>query len=376
MIWTRSAIDSIQGTWHQCPRNRRLFFILAPILVVLLALTLPPSARPSRDLACQLTGRPSFLGCPIVNNPGSQAPGSDGKGAGKSNTPVLVQLQIQTLNTVVENSQGIGKTAVEIRRTGIVMSELQALLESSDLAGKYELSEAISEYRAHSFLVGRGLEQFRSNLLATLSSLAVLCNNLVYEVEAGEPASSTIIGWLTKIAPGASNQVGLTERLYRDLAEYNRGELDDLYAQATGQLHALDGVNRDLHSIHSLATHGKRRKDGQLQDVLGELFTKLGGNQGRIGKYREDLALLGVVEKGYREARGQVEAIIQQLEMTTLDLQSASGKAGAASKLAGVGGPSSVRILKGMAEQLLERARDRLAIGTPSQVVQRYIERG
>jgi len=102
LIWTRSAIDSIQGAWHQCPRNRRLFFILAPILVVLLALTLPPSARHSRDLACQLTGHPSFLGCPIVNKPGSQAPESDGKGAGKSNTPVVVQWQIQTLNTVGE----------------------------------------------------------------------------------------------------------------------------------------------------------------------------------------------------------------------------------------------------------------------------------
>ena len=84
------------------------------------------------------------------------------------NTPILVQLQIQTLSNVVENSQGIGKTAVEIRRTGIVMSELQTLLEASDLAGKHELSGAISEYRTHSFHVGRGLEQFRSNLLATL----------------------------------------------------------------------------------------------------------------------------------------------------------------------------------------------------------------
>jgi hypothetical protein len=171
-----STSDSMQKMWDE-PKKRKLLllFIIAPILLVLLSFTGLPI---NRSVACRLTRNLSFLGCPASFD-GAQAPGSESMahgatGKGKSgnnaevNTPILVQLQLQTFSSVVDNSQGIGRTAVEIRRTGIVMSELQSLLEVSDLAGKDELAEAIAEYRMHSFVVGRGLEGFRSRLLATL----------------------------------------------------------------------------------------------------------------------------------------------------------------------------------------------------------------
>lgn len=147
--------------------DRKALFIMLPVVVSFIALIgslYVGSGDSARDIVCKISGSPSFVGCHSVyaTNGGETEPVSS------VNNALLVQLQIQTFDNVVENSRGIGKTAVEIRRTGIVMSELQALLDASNIAGRYALSEAISEYRTHSFHVGRGLEQFRSNLLATL----------------------------------------------------------------------------------------------------------------------------------------------------------------------------------------------------------------
>lgn len=202
----------------------------------------------------------------------------------------------------------------------------------------------------------------------------MLTNNVAQEIEAGERVGSS---WLS-IMKKSSDPTAVADRLYEELAEYNNNELNELHTKAVVQLHALDGVNRDLHSIHSLTSRGKRRKDGDLEEVLGSLFTILGGNKGKITKHREDLTLLGVVERGYREARAQVEMIIHQLELMTLDVQTASGKAAAASKLAMLGYSSpidSVRTMKRMTDGLLESAKVRLELGSPSQVVERYIER-
>jgi hypothetical protein len=156
--FAREAFDKVKTTVNQ-EDFLNVKFLLLPIFVALLGYV---AANSVFNFMCKNTGNPSFLDCAVHPR------GNETKSDQSFNNPILVQLQIQTLNNVVENSQGIGKTAIEIRRTGIVMSELETLLEASDIASKNELSEAISKYRMHSFHVGRGLERFRSNLLATL----------------------------------------------------------------------------------------------------------------------------------------------------------------------------------------------------------------
>jgi hypothetical protein len=94
-----------------------------------------------------------------------------------------------------------------------------------------------------------------------------------------------------------------------------------LLTEAQGILSQLDGLEEKLGGIHMListetATIGKRQSD-----LLGELWTVLGGNRRQLKKYERHSELLSNIDLSRQRALAHVVAAVTTLEATQASLE-------------------------------------------------------
>lgn len=100
-------------------------------------------------------------------------------------------------------------------------------------------------------------------------------------------------------------------------------ELERLLLTAETSLAALDGLEEKLYTIHSILTREDSTIQTERDDLLAELWTRLGGNRRRVLRFENNLRLLKEL-KGYRvAAQGRVSETLQV--MMTHFLQRTTG---------------------------------------------------
>ncbi|KAJ3756788.1 hypothetical protein EV360DRAFT_95565 [Lentinula raphanica] len=234
--------------------------------------------------------------------------------------PRLVNAQCSTFEQLLDNSIGGSGISLDIKKAEMAMSDLVILVKYSKLSSKDVLGDALLTFAQDARRTGRGLQTLGSKVggavdlilsvneyaMAKLVSISSSPSFISQALVPFQTPSSLETTFLLSFAESMNTLSTIIQRLIL-LAEVELVNLDKLEEQLS-LIHEI--VSREDSSI----THAK-------SELLGELWTWLGGNQRELNGHNAHLELLRGIGGFRKQALAHVISALQILRALSDDME-------------------------------------------------------
>jgi len=305
-------------------------------LMLLLRNLLTRSVYSALSPICRLPGS-SFLNLPMCHSPVSV----NYKG---EQTPPVQFDQLMTVQSkfeeVLEESAGGVSLPLDMKRGETSIRDLRQVVRFSQLHSKNELvlefdgfieTARIASYDLQKFNshVGRGVD----NILAT----ARWTKRVLDGIAARDGSRGALQSFITDHVLAPFQPLKFTEDALLDqYIQHTRiveDEIHRLIAEAQALLLVLQNLEDRLDVIHGIATRDNTHAQLSKDEILSQLWTQLGGNRSKLGKYDSQLRLLQHVGEYRRTAWAHVSGTILKLQAMGAELEELRERVGSAELL-------------------------------------------
>lgn len=360
-VWT---YDVLGGALHalKTPISYLVAGWLLIGLLVVLRNMLFSSVYSALSPVCNIPGA-SFLRLPMCQSSVSV------QYAGEEPPPVqfdqLMTVQNQ-FEAVLQESAGGVSLPLDMKRGETSIRDLRQVVRYSQLHSKNELvlefdgfieTARIASYDLQKFNshVGRGVD----NILATARwTKRVLDGIAERDGSRGAVASFFNEKLLAPFQPIQFTEDALLDQ-YIQHTRIVEEEINRLVMEAQALLLVLQNLEDRLDVIHGIAVRDNLHAQGSRAEVLSQLWTMLGGNRSKLGKFDSQLRLLGQVNTYRQNAIAHVSGTLVRLQGMGAELEELRERVGGVELLGGKGSvPLSLHIQNiEMGVERLERGR-------------------
>ena len=285
---------------------------------------------------------------------------------------------------VLEETAGGVSLPLDMKRGETSIRDLRQVVRYSSLHSKNELvlefdgfieTARIASYDLQKFNshVGRGVD----NILATARwTKRVLDGIALRQGSQGAIASFLNDKFLAPFQPLKFTEDALLDQ-YIQHTRIVEEEIHRLIAEAQALLLVLQNLEDRLDVIHGIAVRDDLHAQGSRAEILSQLWTKVGGNRGKLGKFNSQLRLLGQVNTYRQSAIAHVSGTMIKLQGMGAELEELRERVGGVELLGGSRGiPLSVHIENiELGVERLEKGRNR-AKGVENEELRKTLERG
>lgn len=285
---------------------------------------------------------------------------------------------------VLEETAGGVSLPLDMKRGETSIRDLRQVVRYSSLHSKNELvlefdgfieTARIASYDLQKFNshVGRGVD----NILATARwTKRVLDGIALRQDSQGVLASFLNDKFLAPFQPLKFTEDTLLDQ-YIQHTRIVEEEIHRLIAEAQALLLVLQNLEDRLDVIHGIAVRDDLHAQGSRAEILSQLWTKVGGNRARLGKFNSQLRLLGQVNTYRQSAIAHVSGTMIKLQGMGAELEELRERVGGVELLGGnTGVPLSVHIENiELGVERLENGRNR-AKGVENEKLRKTLERG
>ena len=331
-------------------------------LVVFLRNLLFSSVYSALSPVCRIPGV-SFFDFPICQSPVSNLYSNE--------EPPLVEFdQLMTVQNkfeaVLQESAGGVSLPLDMKRGETSIRDLRQVVRFSQLHSKNELvlefdgfieTARIASYDLQKFNshVGRGVD----NILATARWTKRVLEGIA-ERDGSRGAISAFFNdrLLAPFQPIRFTEDALLDQ-YIQHTRVVEEEINRLVVEAQALLLVLQNLEDRLDVIHGIAVRDNQHARGSREEVLSQLWTMLGGNRSKLGKFDSQLRLLGQVNTYRQNAIAHVSGTLVRLQGMGAELEELRERVGGVELLGGKGSvPLSLHIENiEMGVERLERGR-------------------
>ena len=361
LSWT---FDVLGGALHTL--KTPISWLLAPWLLVGLLLILRnllfSSVYSALSPICRIPGS-SLLNLPMCQSPISVQYDGDKPPLVHFDELMTVQNKFEA---VLQESAGGVSLPLDMKRGETSIRDLRQVVRFSQLHSKNELvlefdgfietarmaSYDLQKFNSH---IGRGVD----NILATARWTKRVLGGI-----AERDASKGAISWfindrvLAPFQPIKFTEDALLDQ-YIQHTRVVEDEISRLVMEAQAVLMVLNNLEDRLDVIHGIAVRDNLHAQGSKDEVLSQLWTMLGGNRNKLGKFDSQLRLLNQVNTYRQNAIAHVSGTIIRLQSIGAELEELRERVGGVELLGGKGAvPLSVHIENiEMGVERLERGR-------------------
>ncbi|KAL9066755.1 MAG: hypothetical protein Q9161_007344 [Pseudevernia consocians] len=311
---------------------------------------------------CRIPGA-SFLNLPMCQSPVSiQYSGEE---------PPLVQfdqlMSVQNkFEAVLQESAGGVSLPLDMKRGETSIRDLRQVVRFSQLHSKNELVLEFDGFIETARIASYDLQKFNShvsrgvdNILATARwTKRVLDGIAERDGSQGAIASFFNDKVLAPFQPIQFTEDALLDQ-YTQHTRVVEEEINRLVMEAQALLLVLQNLEDRLDVIHGIAVRDNLHAQGSRAEVLSQLWTMLGGNRSKLGKFDSQLRLLGQVNTYRQNAIAHVSGTLVRLQGMGAELEELRERVGGVELLGGKGSvPLSLHIENiEMGVERLERGR-------------------
>lgn len=322
-------------------------YILVGLLLVMRNL-LTSSIYAAMSPVCRIPGS-SFLQLPMCQAAASV------KYQGSEPPPVhfdhLMNVQSK-FEAVLEESAGGVSLPLDMKRGEASIRDLRQIVRYSGLRSKNELVLEFDGFIETARIASYNLQKFNShvgrsvdNILATARWTKRVLDGIVDQ----ETSRGTISAFLSHRILAPFQPMRFTEdALLNHYIQHTRlveEEIHRLIAEAQAVLHVLQNLEDRLDVIHGIAVRDDIHLQSSRIDVLSQLWTMVGGNRDKLGKFDSQLRLLGHVTTYRQSAIAYVSGTMVKLQGMGAELEELRERVGGVELLGGSRGvPLSVHI--------------------------------
>ena len=267
---------------------------------------------------------------------------------------------------VLQESAGGVSLPLDMKRGETSIRDLRQVVRFSQLHSKNELvlefdgfieTARIASYDLQKFNshVGRGVD----NILATARWTKRVLDDIV-ERDGSRGALTSFFNdkLLAPFQPIQFTEDALLDQ-YIQHTRIVEEEINRLVTEAQALLLVLQNLEDRLDVIHGIAVRDNLYAQGSRAEVLSQLWTMLGGNRSKLGKFDSQLRLLGQVNSYRQNAIAHVSGTLVRLQGMGAELEELRERVGGVELLGGKGSvPLSLHIENiEMGVERLERER-------------------
>ena len=245
---------------------------------------------------------------------------------------------------VLQESAGGVSLPLDMKRGEISIRDLRQVVRFSQLHSKNELvlefdgfieTARIASYDLQKFNshVGRGVD----NILATARWTKRVLDGIM-ERDASQGALSSFFNdkLLAPFQPIKFTEDALLDQ-YIQHTRVVEDEINRLVVEAQALLLVLQNLEDRLDVIHGIAIRDDLHAQGGKNEVLSQLWTMLGGNRNKLGKFDSQLRLLGQVNTYRQNAIAHVSGTLIRLQSMGAELEELRESVGSVELLGGKG---------------------------------------
>ena len=297
---------------------------------------------------CRIPGT-QFLNLPMCQSPVTA------QYSGEEPPPVrfdkLMTIQ-NNFEAVLQESAGGVSLPLDMKRGETSIRDLRQIVRFSQLHSKNELvlefdgfvelariaSYDLQKFNSH---VGRGVD----NILSTGRWTKRVLDGIA-ERDASRGAVSSFFNdkLLAPFQPVRFTESALLDQ-YIQHTRVVEDEINRLVSEAQALLMVLQNLEDRLDVIHGIAVRDNMHVQGSRAEILSQLWTMLGGNRSKLGKFESQLRLLGQVDMYRQNAIAHVSGTMLKLQGMGTELEELRERVGGVELLGGKGAvPLSVHI--------------------------------
>jgi len=288
---------------------------------------------------CRIPGM-SLLHLPICEY---TSPGLDTPTISSTSAPVefdaLMNTQSHFEDIMSESAAGVS-LPMDMKRSETSIRDLRQIVRYSQLASRNELVLEFDGFIETARMASYDLQKFNSHVgrgVDIVLSTARWTQRVLDDMDVKQVSRGVIPSFFQDTLLAPFKPVQFTEhRLLDQYIKHTRivsDEIERLIDEAQALLLVLQNLEDRLEVIHSVAMHDNIAAQASKDEILTHLWTFLGGNRAKLGKYNNQLTLLRQVGQYRKVAWAHVTATILTLQRMGTELEELRTRVGSAELL-------------------------------------------
>lgn len=232
------------------------------------------------------------------------------------------------LEDILDAAKDTSTLPSTIKDSEIAIRDLRTLVRHSRLPSRHQLDLEFENFVLTANEASMDLSRFNSRIGATVDRIiatntwtrAVLSG--ISEQEAAHGAIDRVYGALTR--PFVAAPPTLQERIFEQYSLHvskNTDEITRLIETAVALLSVLQNLDERLDTIYHIATGDDATVTKNQEELLAQLWTKLGGNNSKVKANNKHLHLLRNISAYRKQALNHVSATLLKLREIQAELE-------------------------------------------------------
>ncbi|KIV87029.1 hypothetical protein PV11_02601 [Exophiala sideris] len=263
---------------------------------------------------------------------------SDGRSA-PVEFDALMQTQSHFEEILSESAKGVA-LPLDMKRSETSIRDLRQVVRFSQLSSRNELVLEFDGFIETARMASYDLQKFNSHVgrgVDIVLSTARWTQHVLDDMATKQSSRGIIPSFIQDKILAPFSPVQFTEaRLLDQYIQHTRivsDEIERLIEEAQALLQVLQNLEDRLDVIHSISMRDNIAAQAGKDEILSHLWTLLGGNRAKLGKYNNQLGLLREVGRYRKVAWAHVSGTILKLQAMGAELEELRTRVGSAELL-------------------------------------------
>ncbi|OAL40548.1 hypothetical protein AYO20_00284 [Fonsecaea nubica] len=253
----------------------------------------------------------------------------------------LMKTQSHFEDILSESAAGVS-LPLDMKRSETSIRDLRQIVRYSQLASRNEMVLEFDGFIETARIASYDLQKFNSHVgrgVDIVLSTARWTQRVLDDMAVKQSSRGIIPGFIQDKLLAPFKPIQFTEaRLLDQYISHTRivsEEIERLIEEAQALLMVLQNLEDRLDVIHAIALHDNLAAQASKDEILSHLWTLLGGNRAKLGKYNNQLTLLRQVGQYRKVAWAHVSATILKLQAMGAELEELRTRVSSAEVLRG-----------------------------------------
>ncbi|OCT44349.1 hypothetical protein CLCR_05775 [Cladophialophora carrionii] len=291
---------------------------------------------------CRIPGL-SLLNLPICRyaSPNHDSPTISSGTSAPVEFDALMKTQSQFEEILSESATGV-TLPLDMKRSETSIRDLRQIVRYSQLASRNEMVLEFDGFIETARMASYDLQKFNSHVgrgVDIVLSTARWTQRVLDDMAHKQSSRGVIPSFIQDNVLAPFKPVQFTEAMLLDqYIAHTRvvsDEIERLIEEAQALLLVLQNLEDRLDVIHAIGMHDNIAAQAEKDEILSHLWTLLGGNRAKLGKFNNQLGLLRQVGQYRKVAWAHVSATILKLQAMGAELEELRSRVSSAEVLRG-----------------------------------------
>ncbi|KAJ7260007.1 hypothetical protein B0H12DRAFT_1014195, partial [Mycena haematopus] len=234
--------------------------------------------------------------------------------------PTLMDVQGDTMEQLLDENSSGSALALHLKKAEMATSDLVTMVQFSNLQCRDTLAAQLQKFVENARSTGVSLTDLNSRVFGAVDGIMSVNGWALRSIQA-TPKTNSLSVIIRYLNPWPTVQTSSITESFEHSMRYLSDTIRRLVIELEMNIKLLDQLERQLASLHETVSQEGIFISSARTELLGELWTFLGGNKRTLSVFQSNLQLLNSVSQYRKRALVHVVSALQKLRQLGGDVE-------------------------------------------------------